>query len=167
MASNIMTGARALVRIQRGTTEEPITGIFTNISYGYTYDTQPAYILGRYSAAAIDYTALEVVNITASGWRIVGRPGGIHDLAALPKLEELLKAPIITITITDRQNPDKILTTIKHVRCTGVSTGYSSRQMSEATFTFVGISVDDEGTVNNEAVGAAEIFGNPESTPQN
>lgn len=156
MASNIVSGARALVTISEPGKEDT-KAIFTNISYGITYDVQPAYVLGRYTAAAIDYTAVEVVNITASGWRVVGI-GGWHTLGKLPTIQELLTAGYINMTIVDRATGN-VISRIKDCRATGVSGGFSSRQLSESTYSFVGILVEDENSGDSEAPSAVIIPG--------
>lgn len=145
----VMNGARAKVGfIDPKTNQTKYVGIFNNVSYGLTFDAQPAYILGRYSPAEIDYTAQEPVNITCSGWRVFEH--GAHVEGQVPNLKDLLNHEYITITILDRQNPTKNLATFRNVRPTGYSTTISARNLEEVTVTFVGIFVDDESTANAE-----------------
>jgi len=154
-----MNGARATVGWtvggEGGVAKPTIVGLFTNISYGVTYDVQPAYILGRYTAAEIDYTAAEVVNITASGWRVVD--SGWHKAGRLPRVQDLATAEYIELVVTDRQTGKRIAI-IRNVRPTSVSGGFSARSLSESSHTFVGILVDDEeaeeGVTNFEGPGS-------------
>jgi hypothetical protein len=155
-----MTGARAKLGIYNPATGKTKTiGIFNNVSYGLTYDTQPAYILGRYSAAEIDYTSQEVVNINASGYRVINH--GPHTEAGVPKLQDLLTADYLTLAILDRQleanGGDGTIAKFHSVRPTGYSTTISSRNLEEITITFVGVLVDDEDTTNTERVGSMDL----------
>lgn len=155
-APKIMTGARAkfgIVDPATGLTR--YIGIFNNVSYGVTYDAQPAYILGRFSPAEIDYTAQEPVNITASGYRVIGH--GAHKEAGVPNLKDLLKHEYLTLTIVDRQSPDKNIATFRNVRPTGFSTTISARNLEEITVSFVGIFADDEDTKNAEDPTALDL----------
>lgn len=156
MAGKVMSGARAKLGIV-----DPLTGvvryvgIFNNVSYGLNYDAQPAYILGRYSPAEIDYTAQEPVNVTASGWRVIDH--GAHAEGRVPALSELMTAEYLTLTIVDRQDPTRNIATIRNVRPTGYSTSISARNLEEITVNFVGIYVDDENTINSEHHTAMEL----------
>lgn len=155
MAAKVMSGARAKFAIlDPATGQATVMGIFNNVSYGLTFDAQPAFILGRFSAAEIDYTAQEPVQITASGWRVVGH--GAHAHAKVPNLKDLLKHEYISLTIIDRQTNKKIAT-IHNVRPTGYSTTISSRQLEEISVTFMGLLVDDEDTVNAEDPSASNL----------
>jgi hypothetical protein len=159
-APKVMSGARAKMGVYNPNTQSTeIIGIFSNISYGVTYDVQPAFILGRYSAAEIDYTAADVVQITASGWRVLGH--GWHKGGRLPSLQELLLHEYIELVVIDRQSEalglEPRVATIRNVRPTSGSGGFAARQLSESTHTFVGLLVDDESTTNSESVGAADL----------
>lgn len=161
MASpKVMHGARAKVGVYDPTTgETKIIGMFSNVSYGVTYDVQPAFILGRFSAAEIDYTAADVVQITASGWRVVGH--GWHVDARLPRLQDLLLAEPIELVVIDRQQEalggEPRIARITHVRPTSGSGGFESRQLSATTHTFVGLIVSDESVTNAEHPSAADL----------
>lgn len=155
-APKVMSGARAKFGIvDPATGQARYIGIFNNVSYGLTYDAQPAYILGRYSPAEIEYTAQEPVNISASGWRVINH--GAHAEAKVPKLEELLTHEYLILTIVDRQNPNINIATFRNVRPTGYSTTISARNLEEVTVTFVGIYVDDESVSNSEHPTALEL----------
>lgn len=148
MAPKVMSGARAKLQIIDPNTGAATTlGIFANVSYALAYDAQPAYILGRYSAAEIDYTSQEPVQVSASGFRVVGQ--GAHTHASVPDLKSLLTHEYITLQIVDRQSGQAIAK-ISNVRPTGYSTSISARQLEEITVNFIGILVDDEDTENAE-----------------
>lgn len=155
-AAKTMTGARAKLLIGGSTSADPprVVGIFNNVSYGLQYDAQPVYILGRYSAAEIEYTGQEPVGITASGWRIVNH--GPHTDARVPKLSDLLRHEYLSLTIVDRQTGQRIAT-IHSVRPTGFTTALSERQLQNMQLSFMGILVDDEDTTNVEESTATDL----------
>ena len=156
----VMSGARAKVGVHDPLTgDTQIIGIFSNISYGVTYDVTPAFILGRFTAAEIDYTAVDVVQITASGWRIVGQ--GRHKQGRLPRVQDLLFHEYLELAVLDRQTEvlggEPRIAHIRNVRPTSGAEGFTARQLSEATLTYVGLLVDDEDTVNEEHPSAANL----------
>lgn len=160
MPAKVMSGARARLGIFNPATGRTKTvGIFNNVSYNLTYDTQPAYILGRYSASEIDFTAMELVNITASGYRVIDH--GPHVEAGVPKLQDLLTHDYLTLAIMDRQREvqggDGTIAKFHSVRPTGYSTTISARNLEEVSVTFVGILVDDESTQNTERPDSVDL----------
>lgn len=149
----VMSGARAKVGyVDPATNETKFVGIYTNVSYGVVYDTQAAYILGRYSPADVDYVAAELVNLTCSGWRVINY--GPHTTGKIPRLSDLLAHQYLTFVVADRlletQKPSGAIATIRKVRPTGFTTTISNRQLEEMTMTYVGILCDDEDTQNEE-----------------
>lgn len=155
MPPKVMSGARGKLGIyDRNTGLVTVVGIFNNVSWGLTYDAQPVFILGRYSAAEIDYTAMEPVQVTASGWRVVDH--GPHVDAKVPQLQDLLRHEYLELAIVDRQTNKKI-GIIHSVRPTGWSTTLSARQLQETTVTFVGLLVDDESTAMAENAGSTDL----------
>lgn len=155
----VMSGARGKLGIlDPATNSVRYVGLFKDVSYGMSFDAQPVFILGRYSAAEIEYTAQEPISITASGWRVYGH--GAHVEASLPRLQDLLRHEYLVLQITDRQNEgpgQKPLATFRQVRPTGYSTSLNSRNLQEMTVTFMGILMDDESTENSEAVGSMDL----------
>ena len=160
-APKTMSGARAKVGIYNAQTgETKFIGSAFNVSYGVTYDFQPAYVLGRYSAAELAYTAVEVVNISMSSWRSFGH--GWHKEAQLPPVQNLLTYEAIELVITDRQQEalggtDPRIAKIRYVLPTSGAGGYQSRQLSEMTHSYVGLLVDDEDVTNAEHPTAADL----------
>jgi hypothetical protein len=155
-----MSGARAKMGIYDPSTGlTRVVGLFNNVSYHMTYETQPAYVLGRYSAAEIDYTSMDIVSITCSGYRVVDH--GPYVETAVPKLQDLLLSEYISLTIIDRQREalglDGRIAIFKNVRPTGFSTTISARNLEEITVNFQAIYVDDESTTNGEGAGAADL----------
>lgn len=154
-APKVMNGARAVVRVagSGANAGQPI-GSFSSFSYGLNYDVQPAYILGRYSAAELGYTGMEPVRCSASGWRIV--KNGPHVAAKMPRLQDLLQHEYIQIDVLDRQTGE-VIAIIKDVRPESYSSHITSRALTEVTHTFVGLLVDDESVSNNESPGANDL----------
>jgi hypothetical protein len=159
-APKVMNGARAKMGIYDPTTGlTHIVGLFNNVSYNMTYEAQPAYILGRFSPAEIDYTSMDVVSITCSGFRVVHH--GPHVEAGVPKLQDLLLSDYISLAIIDRQQEalglDGRIAIFKNCRATGYSTTISARNLEEITVTFVGLAVDDEDTINQESPSSTSL----------
>jgi hypothetical protein len=140
----VMSGARAKVYIGRDGETPQLVGIFSNFSYNETLDAQGVWIVGAYAAREIDYTAAELVTITASGWRIVGQ--GVHKGPAMPLLQQLLSYGYLTITVEDRATR-RVVAMIEKVRVTGQSGGFAARQLSEVTLNMVGILCSDEDSI--------------------
>jgi hypothetical protein len=160
MSPKVMSGARAKLGVfDPSTGQTQVVGIFSNVSYGLTYDTSPIYILGRYSAAEIEYTSMDVVHIQASGWRVIKQ--GPHVAARIPKLSDLLNHEYLELAIIDRQleatGADGRIAKFRQVRPTGYSTSISARQPTDVQVNFTGILVDDESTTNNEHVGSTDL----------
>jgi len=151
----VLHGARAVVRIAgAGANAGVPVGIFSSFSYGLSYDVQPVYILGRYSAAELGYTGMEPVRCTATGWRIV--KNGPHVSAKMPRLQDLMFHEYIQIDVLDRQTGE-VIAKIRDVRPETYASTITSRQLTELTHTFVGLLVDDESTTNNESAGANDL----------
>lgn len=153
-----MTGARALFQIVDPNTGPLTVGIFNSCSWGLAYDTADIYVLGRYSADEIIYTAQETVRVSCSGWKVVGH--GAHQDAKVPHLQDLLNHQYIELQIVDRQTGQTIAK-IHSVRPEGYSTSLSARQPEEITVTFKGLLVDDESQPANAesvtAVGTGDL----------
>jgi hypothetical protein len=146
----IVTGARAKVTIKGPDDKSVTVGIFTSISYGVVYDATPAYTLGAYAPREIDYTAQEPVAISASGWRVVGQ--GPHVQGLFPSLAELMTHEYLSMTILDRQT-NTVIATIENVRPTSYQTPIASRQLTEQSFSFMGILCSDESKSNGPEEG--------------
>jgi hypothetical protein len=152
----VVNGARVKVLIQKAGEAPKVIGIFNNLSYQVALDVQPAFILGRYSAASLDYTAMEPVNITARGWRVVGQ--GAHEAAAVPRLQEMLTAEPIIFQVFDRLTNQNIAT-ITNVRASGHSNEFAARQQSELPVSFLGLIPSDESdeVQQHETDGATDL----------
>ena len=151
----VMNGARAkLARLDPATGKATVVGIFNSVSWGLNYQTEPVYILGRYTAAEIDYTSQAPVDIRASGWRVIGH--GAHKDGGVPELINLLTEPYISLTVLDRAT-DRPIATMHRVRATSYSTGVNARQLQEVQVSFQGILVDEDDVKNSEHGSAADL----------
>lgn len=160
-ASDILTGPRAKLGIYNPSTgQTSIVGIFTNVSWGLAYDTQDLYILGRYSAGAIEYTSQEVITLSCTGWRAIKR--GPHVVAGVPALQDLLTAEYMELALIDRQleasGQDGRIAKFKNVRPVGFQTGVNARSAADVTVTFKAILVSDESVDNFENPGSTTLL---------
>lgn len=150
-----MSGARAKVAIvDPATGTAQVVGIWNNFSYSVNYDVQPAFILGRFSAAELNTTGVEPVSITAGGWRVVDHGPFIEG--KLTNVKDLLTQEYLVLTVIDRQT-GKNIATIHGCLPSGFSSGLSARQLQESTNTYMGLLMDDESTQNTEASSAADL----------
>lgn len=149
--SKVFHGARAKLNIGQNT-----VGIFTNVSYGVQYDVQPVSILGAMAPVELAYTGQEAIQITASGWRVIGH--GPHDPqgAQVPKLQDLLTHEDITVSLFDRQDDSNPIMVVTGVRPTGYSTSVSARGLQEITVSMVGLKLTDESGDQGEP-GAVQL----------
>lgn len=149
MQNKIINGARAKIYLQRpGDAAPKLIGFFNSVSCQVAYDVQPAFTLGRYSAADVNYTAMELVAVRASGYRVYGNDP--NDIA--PTVNDLLaQTEGMTLLIYDRQSPGKKpIMNVTGLLCTGYDTGVSARGQSEVSFNFVGRTVEQEGQGDNK-----------------
>lgn len=155
----VVSGARAQVQVYDPTSGQANTiGIFSQVSYGLTYEYGTAFILGRFSAASLDPTSVDVVQMTCHGYRVVGH--GWHTEARLPYISELLNPSYLTFQIFDRAT-QSVIAKITNVLPTSASGGYTARQLSEMQVTYVGLLVTDESdpsfALNTETAGASVL----------
>lgn len=158
----VVSGARAIVSVTpgdntagigtaatgAGSGKPVVVGIFNNFSYQVMYGAQPAFILGSFVAAEIDYTHVEPVSCSATGWRVVDH--GIFIDPALPTISQLLTIGTVTLTVKDRVD-GRTIANISGVRPTGASGGFAARQLAEQTSTYIGLLFDDESTTGTGA----------------
>jgi hypothetical protein len=138
-ASKILHGARAILWVG-----DQQAGIFNSVSYSMNLDVAPAFILGRYSAAELNYVGAEPVSASCSGFRVLKN----GPLTMVPTLNELLKYTDITLTISDRATGATVLR-ISDCKPTGFSSQVSSRSLQDITVNFQGLSYSDEGNEDN------------------
>lgn len=156
--TKIIHGARAQILIAdptAGSEKSKPVGVFTDVSYGVAYDVTPAFILGRFSAAELVYTGMDVVNISANGFRVLDNDA--YVACQMPKLQDLLKGKEVSIEILDRQSGKKILSVVG-VKVVSWNSGQSSRAISTFSVNFMGRIASTETNIgDDEASGASTI----------
>lgn len=144
-----LTGQRAIVYVNNA----PV-GIFTSLSYDYSLSLVPIDILGRSSPAELVHTGQAPINITASGWRVLG--ASPTAIAAVPQLQDLLTVGYVEFVVYDRETNTR-MARIHSVKSTGYSTGFTAKSALEVTCHYMGLLADDESTNMSEAPGAADL----------
>ena len=146
--SRIFHGARGQLFI-----EGHLVGIFSDCSYGVSQDVHPAFILGRFSPAELTVTAQEAIDIRATGWRVVDNGPYINGV---PKLQDLLTADDITISLWDRET-GKFVMTVVGCRSQGWETSLATKTQQAITVKFLGLRLEDESGDQDEAADASRI----------
>lgn len=161
MAANnkVLHGARCVLLIEGN----PV-GVFTSVQYGVNYAHQPIYILGRSSASEIAMTGMDVVTVTAHGWRVMdhgpfagsGGNGTAGGEIGMPKLQDLLTKGTISVALVDRidgasgNNQGRVFMQVDQCRVVNFSSQMQARQAQDFSVTFVGLSYSDEAGQQNE-----------------
>jgi hypothetical protein len=149
MAAKVMVGARARVYV-----DNVLVGIFDSVDYSVNVGAEPIHLLGRYGAAEITPTSYEAVSLNCSGFRIIGNGG--HILPKMPKLQDLLNLESVTLSVSDRQDPDTPILIAKNCIPTSYSTGYSAKATSRVRVSYLGTVASDESGDQSEA-GAVDL----------
>ena len=126
----VVTGARAKVYVNN-----QLVGIFESCTVSSSLGTEPIFLLGRYAPDEIAITSSEAVNVTCSGFRVVG--AGLHTLPAYPLVSDLLLFDPFTITVVDRQTGET-LETILGCTPSSQNTNYNAKATSKVNITYIG-----------------------------
>lgn len=155
MPAKTMTGARGKVYIADPNSGKPVLiGIFSQIGWGLSFEVSPVFILGRYGADELVYTAQDPITVTCGGFRVVG--AGAHVLAKVPNTKDLLTHEYLQIVINDRQT-NRDIAKVHGVRPLSYATTLNARNLEEITVTYQGLLVDDEDTQLAEAADASTL----------
>ena len=146
VTASTLTGARVKLYIN-----QKLAGVFTSCSWGVTLDTAPMFILGRYNAAEIVYTGMDVVEINVGGFRVLRN--GPHEIGSVPHLKDLLNHQEISLQLVDRQSGDTVMNVI-NVRPVSYASETSARGVQSLNIRFQGTQVMDESLPSDEDVGA-------------
>jgi hypothetical protein len=138
----VVTGARAEVIVNGN-----LVGIFDSCTVSGALGTEPIFLLGRYAPDEIAVTSSEAVNVSCSGFRVVG--AGIHTLPAFPLVSDLLLFDPFTITVVDRQT-DEVLETILGCVPGSHNTNYNAKATSKVNITYTGIIAYNEDANDND-----------------
>lgn len=148
--SRVIHGAKAKVYIN----DKPV-GIFTDVSYSLQFSATPTYILGRAAPQEIVLTGQDAVQVTASGYRVLG--ASPHLVASVPMLQDIMKHEGVSIRLEDRTGPDgkNSFMKVQGIVPTGWSTRSSARSVQEVSVNFVGTVIEDESGPQFEDPSAA------------
>lgn len=149
-ASKTLHGARVVLAI-----DGRKIGHFSNCSVNVGLDVQPTFVLGRFSAGELVYTGYEPVSISCGAYRIW--KNGPHESARVPKLQDLIDAADVTLTVFDRQNPDEPALNVIGVKPVGYSLGMAARSLTELSLNFLGLVASDESGDQDEDATAVEF----------
>lgn len=147
--SKVVTGARAKVYI-----DNVLVGIFESCTVSNNTGTEAIHLLGRFSPDEIAITSKEAVNVTCSGFRVVGQ--GKHVLPKVPKIQDLLNFQPFTMTVVDRQTGQTMETILGCVPTTD-NTNYNAKATSRVNVSYLGIRASDEAGAQDESGGAASL----------
>lgn len=152
--SSVMTGPRGLVKINGQT-----IGVFSQISYGVSYDNTPVYVLGRFSPTEIVISGQDPISVSATGWRTVQTPNnpastyngpyGPEGSIDMFKLQNLLQVDDATLTLIDRETGNALATVIG-MKVVSYSTNLTSRGLQELTVNMIGVILFDESSVSGD-----------------
>jgi hypothetical protein len=149
MSGKVMTGARAKVKV-----DGVVVGVFDSCQYGANIGTEAIHMLGRYSPDEIAITSYEAVQVSCSGFRIVGQ--GVHILPKAPKLQDLLSMERVQLEVVDRQTDQNIMVVIG---C--VPSSWSEAQQAKGTtrfnISYIGLRLKDESGDQDESAGATSL----------
>lgn len=152
---NIFTGARALIYCGESTAA---IGLFANCSWSIRQDKAPAYILGRFNPAEITSTSQEPVQMSLTGYRVLG--SGPYTVGA-KHLKDLLSADEdFRVQVVDRRT-GKTVFIAQGCRVAGWSSGVAARGVSDVRIDVIGLighdeSLEEDDTENNVASLPAE-----------
>lgn len=147
--SKVVTGSRAKVYI-----DNVLVGIFESCTVSNTTSVEAIHLLGRYTPDEIAITAKEAVNVSCSGFRVVGQ--GKHVLPKVPKVQDLLGFQPFTMTIVDRQTGETMETILGVVPTTD-NTNYNAKATSRVQINYMGIRASDESGAQDEGTGAVSL----------
>ena len=153
--SRVLTGPRAILFI--GSQK---VGMFTNVTWSIRQEKIPTFTLGRFNPQEVVTTAQEAVQMSLSGYRVVG--AGPYKVLHASMLKDLLNENDFNISIVDRgsDSGNNTIFMAKGCRVTGWSSGVAARTISDVRCDVVGlIGEDEEGIARggDDDTGASNI----------
>ena len=149
MVQKVMSGNKAVVKV-----DGVVVGLFDSCQYGANLGTEAIHTLGRDSAAEIAITSYEAVQVSCSGFRIVGQ--GVHLLPKAPKLQDLIAFVRVQIEVKDRETGDNIAII---ENCVPQSWGESQQAKGTTRFNivYIGTVLSDEAGAQTEGADATDL----------
>jgi hypothetical protein len=162
--SKVWSGARALVYVNNlpnsGTgssstggapaTDDGLTlvGLFSTVSYSFSYLEQDIDILGRFGPVQIEYVGATTVSGSCSGWRVVDN--GPMAMGLFPTMDQLLNYSDLVFKIVDRQDSTKVFCQISNIKPLNYSSGTANKSASTFSMDFKGLIFEEDNVVNAE-----------------
>lgn len=141
-ASKVMTGARAIVRIN-----QQIVAAFANCSWAVRQPKEAIFILGAYAPVELTPTSQEAISMTLTGFRVINasNDGGspYSTVNQMEKLQNLLNDHDFQVSITDRQS-GKVLANVTGCKIVSQSSGAAARGITDLRLEVMGLLYQDE-----------------------
>ena len=155
-ASKVITGGRSVVSIDDGISGPQVVGIFDSCSISESISSEDIHILGAYAAQEVTLVSYNVVNVQATGFRVYGF--GVKALGKFPTLNKLLGLGVVTLTVSDRENPNgpPMATIIGCLPDTN-NVNYQARATSKINISYKGIMASDESSQGDGESGAVTL----------
>lgn len=134
--SKTVTGGRAKVFV-----DGVLVGIFDSCTTSKNFGIETIHTLGKYGPQENVYTSVEAVNVSCTGFRVVG--SGVHTLPKVPKVQDLLNFNPFTITVVDRQT-GKTIRTIQDCTPSNDNDNFNAKATSKVSVNYIGILAFDE-----------------------
>ena len=145
MASNVMSGARTIFKI-----ESKKVMYAQNCTYTKEHNVQPVYVLDQYEPVEFAETSY---NFTASCTMFRIPNSSPTSQQIIPKLQDILTNPELTMEIIDKSTGVTILR-VSGVKCTGETGNFAANELATLTLNFVGRIASDEGGESASSVSA-------------
>lgn len=157
--SKVLHGARGILWLGNSP-----AGVFNTVQYGINYDVQPAFILGRFGAAELVYTGMEVIQLSMGGYRVTDHgPFSVIDKETgarlVPRLQDLLEYDDIAVSLHDRleEDPNKAIMVVTMCKPVGFNSTMAARALSDLSVTMQGLHLHDEEGEQDESAGANDL----------
>ena len=149
MAQKTFNGSRAKVYV-----DDVLVGLYDSIQHGGALGTEAIHLLGRYSPDEIAITSYEAIQVSCSGFRVIGQ--GVHVLPKVPKLQDLLQFETIKLSIVDRQTGEETAV-IRNCVPANWGEGNQAKATTKFNITYVGTILTDESGDQDESAGATSL----------
>lgn len=163
MSQKVLSGHRVKIAVYSvATGKSQVLGIFNSVSVSAANGAQAVFILGRSSAAAIQFTHAEPINVRCTAWRAINHgPFATDGGVGMTLLQDMLKNEYTRLTMLDRQlendGKDAVIGEVTDMLWTGFDSTKNIKSLVEYTVTGMGILYRDESGKNVEGPGATNL----------
>lgn len=148
MAHKVMTGARALIRLDGN-----VVAFFSNCSWSVRQDKAPIFILGAYAPVELTPTSQEAVSVSLSGFRLASKDNSSSSpygkIYKMEKLQNLLRDSDFQVTVQDRQS-GAVIMKIDGCKVVSMSSGVAARGVTDLRLEVMGLKAEDESGIQSE-----------------